>query len=360
MNSKPPRMSAITPTRQLQFTCRVCAESALGDVFAAREMMFGSRASFDYLRCGDCGCLQILEVPNDLHRFYPSNYYSQQSRVEPTPMRGIKGWLARRFCKSLSLKPDALSTAVLRAMLPTPGDFAEYGEYLQTARLVSSDDRILDVGCGASPHRLAAMRRCGFTQVEGIDPFINTDSVYHGVPVHKCTIAEVTGIYGLVMFHHSLEHVPDPLTDLRNAARLLRPGGICLVRVPVMGTYFWRHFGTDWVELDAPRHLYLLSLEAVGRLASRAGFRVRRTVFDSEPWELAGSLRYQCDLSISDVDPNVLSEAGAAQQRIEHTRIVEQLNRLGDAGRACFYLERLAVSPPLDQTLNTDLSRDPH
>ena len=345
MEIKKPSKAANRPARQLQFTCRICGEMDLGDVFVAREMMFGSREFFDYLRCADCGCLQIQEIPTDLHRFYPPNYYSQRARVEPTPMRGIKGWLARRMCKSLALKPDALSTAVLRHILPTPSDFAEYGEYLREARLVSSDDRILDVGCGASPHRLAAMLRCGFTQVEGIDPFLHADTVYHGVPIRKCTIAEVTGVHSLVMFHHSLEHVQDPLTDLCNAARLLRPGGTCLVRVPLMGTYFWRRFGIHWVELDAPRHLHLLSLEAVGRLASRAGFRVCRTVFDSEPWELAGSLRYQSDLSLNEMDPNAHSEVQAAQQRIDHIRIVDQLNRLADAGRACFYLERLPVSP---------------
>lgn len=325
-----------------RFACRVCSETTEAEVHTAREMMFGTRESFDYLRCAACGCLQIASVPTDLGRHYPTDYYSQLPRREPPAKQGLAGWLTRRYCVASSLRPESPLTALLRHWLPMPWDFAEFGDYLVQARLQDARERILDVGCGASPHRLAAMRRCGFPNVEGVDPFIAADTRYHGVSVRKCTIDEVTGRFGLVMFHHALEHVTDPVSALQHAARLLRPGGTCLVRVPVVGTYFWRHFGTDWVELDAPRHLYLLSQEAIGRLADRTGFRVRRTVFDSGVWELAGSLRYQRNIALREPDPDPQAAQKADQDRPAQRRLVEQLNCLGDAGRACFTLERLA------------------
>jgi hypothetical protein len=123
---------------------------------------------------------------------------------------------------------------------------------------------------------------------------------------------------------------------LREASRLLRPGGTCLVRIPVMGTYFWRQFGVDWVELDAPRHLQLLTVESMRLLAERVGLRVRKTVFDSEGWELAASKRYQQGIALRSTPrpTDGFSAADLAAFAIK----AQELNERADGGRACFYL----------------------
>lgn len=332
------------PVRKMNFECRICKQSADCEVFQAREMMFGSREAFDYVLCSACACLQIERIPDDLGRHYPSNYYSQLPRQEPPSPRGLKGAVMRWYCRSAALQPRSRLASLLRARLPVPSDFAEFGNYLVEAELQNAGERILDVGCGASPYRLAAFRRCGFAGVEGIDPFLPSDTEYMGIPVYRRTVSQMDGVYGLVMFHHSLEHVPDPLEALRDAARLLRPGGCCLVRIPVMGTYFWNTFGVDWAELDAPRHLYLMARTTVDFLAQAAGFRLRSSMFDSQGWELAASYQYQADIPLR--DPRSFSEGGA-QRFFESGQMqaleaqAARLNRAGDGGRACFFLEKL-------------------
>lgn len=303
--------------------------------------MYGTRESFNYNRCRCCGSLQIAEIPQDLERHYPADYYSQLDRDEPPEFRGLKGFVSRWYCRVSAMRPHSLPAILVKNYLPEPDDFRAVGQYLTEARLSSGQDRILDVGCGASPYRLAAMRRCGFASVEGVDPFIEGDLIYSGIPVSKCTIDEVDGVFGMVMFHHSLEHVPDPLSSLKHAARLLRSGGLCLVRVPVMGTYFWRKFRENWVELDAPRHLHLLSVEGMWRIASSAGFRVRKVVFDSESWEIAGSIRYSRNIALRESGTSDLGPETEALQHSSHAHTVDQLNRLGDAGRAAFFLEKV-------------------
>ncbi len=234
--------------------------------------------------------------------------------------------------------------STLRRFMPVPTEFAESGDYLARADLRNVEERILDVGCGASPHRLAAYRRWGFKQVEGVDPYIPQDLEFEGVPVRKAAIAEVSGTFGLIMFHHSLEHVPDPVADLQAAAKLLRPGGTCLVRIPVMDTYFWRRFGTHWVELDAPRHLHLMAPETVLHAARRANFEVRAPVYDSQAWEIAASIRHQQGHPLRTGlpgDPGPLSwfDADACA---EFKRQADDLNRLSVGGRASFYLVKPA------------------
>lgn len=40
------------------------------------EMMFGFGEEFAYFECSKCGCLQISEIPVDISKYYPSDYYS--------------------------------------------------------------------------------------------------------------------------------------------------------------------------------------------------------------------------------------------------------------------------------------------
>lgn len=332
-----------TPITRTSFECRICRSSGIFPVYRAREMMYGTREPFDYVLCNACGCLQIAEIPADLTRHYPPDYYSQRARDEPPHIGGVKGAVARWYCRSAAIRPGSALESALRAQLPVPTDFVDFGTYLIEARLQSASERILDVGCGSSPHRLAAFRRCGFTAVEGVDPFIAADTEYHGIPVFKGTIDQADGVFGLIMFHHSLEHVPDPAASLREAARLLRSGGTCLVRIPVMNTWFWSTYGVDWVELDAPRHLYLMAPQTIDALAVAAGFRVRKTVYDSQGWEIAASCQYQADIPLRDKRSFAHGAAGSIfslAQLEEFEAQAVALNEAGNAGRAQFYLEK--------------------
>lgn len=321
--------------------CRVCGWNGGGEIHPLREMMYQMGETFDYWLCAQCRCLQIQDLPTDLGRHYPQGYYSQRDRVDPATPTGIKGLLVRWYCRSMALRPDSVGTALLKSVLPLPTDFVDIGEYIRQARLRSAKDRILDVGCGASPHRLSAMKRCGFEAVEGMDPFVEADTDFHGVPVYKRTIDQATGQFGLVMFHHSLEHVPDPVASMRKAAELLRPGGCCLVRVPVFDTYLWHIFGAHWVELDPPRHLHLFSRESMRQLALQSGLSVERVVFDSEPWEIEGSAQAAAlgPMNTSTREQPALAQQ-AAPDRQATLELVRQLNAVGDAGRACFYLRK--------------------
>ena len=318
--------------------CRACGVQAESEVHVLSEMMYGSRETFDYVLCSYCGCLQIAKVPGDLARHYPSDYYSLQPRQEPPAPTGLKGWLMRWYAQSAVLRPDDAVARAFRSVLPVPTAFLEIGDYLVEAGLTSRYARILDVGCGASPSRLAAMRRLGFSAAEGLDPYVPENLSYEGIPVYRRTIDQQPGEYDLIMFHHSLEHVTEPYIALREAARLLHPRGTCLVRIPVMGTYFWRHFGTDWVELDAPRHLQLLTVKSMDCLAKRVGLRVRKTAFDSEAWELAASTRYQRGIPLRSTPKP--ADGFSASELAAFSSKASELNAKADGGRACFYLVR--------------------
>src|SRR5205814_7191736 len=62
-------------------TCRVCGASAEFDRYEVREMNFGSRETFSYLKCAQCESLQMDEVPGDLKRHYPPDYLGSPPTV---------------------------------------------------------------------------------------------------------------------------------------------------------------------------------------------------------------------------------------------------------------------------------------
>jgi SAM-dependent methyltransferase len=72
----------------------------------------------------------------------------------------------------------------------------------------------------------------------------------------------------------SLEHVHAPLETLREAHRLLVPGGKLVVAVPNIDSLPFCWFGASWIGLDLPRHLTHFSPWTLSSMLERAGFRV--------------------------------------------------------------------------------------
>jgi SAM-dependent methyltransferase len=318
--------------------CRACSGPTALERYSIREMMFGTRESFDYVRCDECGSLSMTVIPNDLAPYYPAAYYSNHARQNVDPGTPLDRAISRLAVGRRLFGRHTLASRVVR--LPIPAELAEVEGLIRAAGLTSFNDPVLDVGCGPEPYRLAILRKLGFRRLLGIEPFMPGDVRYGGVPVRRLTLDRLDAPHRLIMFHHSLEHVPDPLATLRHARSLLQPGGRILVRTPMADGWFWRTYGTDWVELDAPRHTVVFSHAGLERLAARADLDVVDTTWESGHWELIASEQYRRDIGMYEapswfVDPSQgFDEAVVEEYRAEARR----LNASGDAGRAAIWL----------------------
>ena len=127
---------------------------------------------------------------------------------------------------------------------------------------------VLDVGAGEGV-LLDALRRRGREAVG-----LERDS--RRADVWDEPLERLEGEWAAVVFWHSLEHLPEPRDAIREAARLLRPGGVVVIAVPNSDSLQARAFGDRWLHLDLPVHLVHLSERAlVSRLGS-SGFEVER------------------------------------------------------------------------------------
>lgn len=320
--------------------CRICGTLGPAETYEAREQMFGLGECFPYFLCGTCGCLQIRDIPADLAKYYPKNYYSFGSTGGPAgrPLGGLA-----RLRNAAALTP--WSGPIGRALLhfkPNPP--------LQSLAHVkpSRHTRIADIGCGAG-RLLHELHRLRFSHLTGVDPNISADFVVdQRLQIRKLFLEELPGEFDVIMFHHSLEHIPDQLGVLIAAHAKLSHHGTCLVRIPVVSSYAWRSYGTDWVQLDAPRHLYLHSVKSMQVLAERTGFVVDQVIHDSDDFQFWGSESFKRKLALFDAftgRPNPATLELARRNRSRWRKQARDLNLQGDGDQAVFLLRKVVTSP---------------
>jgi SAM-dependent methyltransferase len=311
--------------------CRICGNTSGNRLHRAREMQFGTGEVFDYVECAGCGCVQIAAVPADLERFYPSAYPPHAPPAERPA--GIVGFL-RRLRSALLYGVSGRQHA-----LPIPG--ATYHAWIRKAG-VGTGSAIVDVGAG-SGQLLRKMQADGFRNLTGIDPYLGQEVTEPGLVLRRGQLSDLAGSFDLVMMHHSFEHIADQAGALREVARAVGEKGVALVRVPVADSFAWRHYGVDWFQLDAPRHLYLHTRRSIGILAAGAGLRVSDVVCDSRENQFWASELYRQGLSL--VDPatsrprRAAAHFGRAELRAFRAR-ARELNAAGEGDQACFYMVR--------------------
>jgi len=300
-------------------------------VYTVREMYFGTRDTFDYQQCADCACLQIVEVPDNLGQYYPQDYYSKLIKKEHKPDRALSALRERKLNASLNNR-WLVSASLFFLRKPRLPQWMSYID-------IHSQSRILDVGCGAGKLLLKLAKK-GFRHLEGVDPFISAAITYsNGVQIYKNEIWDIardddkSHTFDLVMMHHSLEHIPDQHRTFSAAHDLLDENGVLLIRVPLSCSWAWEHYRENWVQLDAPRHLYLHSITSMQVLALKHGFTLQDVHFDSTQFQFTGSERYLRNIPLAEKEED---EVFGSQELREYRLKADQLNKDGTGDQACF------------------------
>ena len=237
--------------------CKICGNSKQNKAHIAREMMFGLRDEFNYIECSKCGCLQLAEIPENMAKYYPKNYYSYAKSSSLSS-------LLRRHRASYAGNGLNLFGALI-AFLYGPDHAIHSVSRLQ----LSKDVRVLDVGCG-SGGLLQNLQRMGFKNLTGLDPFLPSDIETRRVRLLKRELFELDGEFDVVMLHHTFEHMAEPALVLRQLNRILGPNGTIILRIPLSDSYAWNYYVTNWYQLDAPRHFFLHTERSMAIVAKEA------------------------------------------------------------------------------------------
>jgi SAM-dependent methyltransferase len=193
-----------------------------------------SDGRFSYWRCEQCGTYALSDVPSDLSRYYPPEYYGPEDRA-------------------------ALESHSRSAI--------EQGK-LDLIRSQAPSGKLVEIGPGGGEFALAA-RNAGFgvTAIEmdrgacdRLQRLVGVSAIQSDEP--EKVLADLPPVDVIVLWH-VLEHLRHPVTMLESAATNLRPGGVLAVAVPNPESLQFRLLRGRWAHVDAPRHLFLAPLKAV-------------------------------------------------------------------------------------------------
>lgn len=315
----------------IEIACKICHNTTNNKTYSAREMMFGYRDTFTYIECSACGCVQIQDVPSNLSKYYPPEYYSFDGGEKAS---GVKLFLKRQLVQYCLHGKNAIGWLLSKKFgRPFQREWFQKGN-------ITKESNILDVGCGAG-QLLNELSLANFSHLTGVDPFIEKDLVYeNGVQVFKKEITQMNGQYDFIMLHHSFEHVDHPLLVLKELHRLLRHDRYLLIRIPV-ASFAWKKYGINWVQLDPPRHLFLHTAKSLELLAKEAGFTLTDTVYDSSESQFWGSEQYIKDIPLKDTRSygvNPKQSIFTEKEILDFRAKAVALNKKNEGDMACFYL----------------------
>tara|TARA_Y100001934_G_scaffold100170_1_gene123287 strand:+ start:426 stop:1412 length:987 start_codon:yes stop_codon:yes gene_type:complete len=322
-------------TKHRHLTCRICDFSGDSPVYTAREMMYGLRNEFCYFQCAQCQCLQISELPSDISPYYPKDYYSLSWRPENLYSNPLVSW-ARKARDSSAVLGEGICGRLIRLFYPVGIDMASLSNLKLTRQ-----KNILDVGCGTGL-LLYYLKEAGFENVLGVEPHIDADIKYaNGLTIKKTQLHDLVEEQDIIMFHHSFEHLPNPIETLDTVYRLMSADGVCMIRIPLVSSEAWRKYGTHWVNLDAPRHFFLYSIESLKILAGKTKFKIKEIVYDSNEMQFFGSQQYLEDIPLLAENSYLRNPAKSIfskGQIKEYKKMARQLNSTSQGDQVAVYM----------------------
>lgn len=271
---------------------------------------------FSYRECENCGTLFIdpLPSPETIRTFYPPGYWWEEAPRE----------------KSLSYRlASAYRRWVIRDHMRFLKGLPHLGGY---------HGRLLDVGCGSGTF-LCEARRVGY-EVSGLD--LSPEALgllkARGIKAYAGSLSENSlgqQTFEVITLFHVLEHLADPLNDLRLLLRHLAPGGDLVIQVPNRSSMQARVLSRRWYGLDPPRHLTQFSRGGLIRLIQRAGLRPGRI--------FSFSLRDNAPAIVSSLFPGLDPKARSVRNR----RAANRSNSLTEGGLFGLYFALVVLATPL-------------
>jgi SAM-dependent methyltransferase len=205
-------------------------------------------------RCRSCGLVQVdVELGRDeLEGIYGEDFFTEEELFHDyVAQRGIR------------VESGTKLAEVLVGLVPS--------------------GKLLDVGSAAGFFLEAASRHYDVTGVE-FSPF--AAEYARGEFGHRVLTGDVTEVglegeqFDVVTMWATIEHMADPLAAVRAVASLTRPGGLFVLSTGDVTGPLARRDLHGWNLMLPPYHLFFFSPQTIDLLLRKAGFRLRRILYD--------------------------------------------------------------------------------
>src|SRR5690606_13273065 len=131
------------------------------------------------------------------------------------------------------------------------------------------------------------------------------------------------------------------LEILQTANKLLKKDGYCIIRIPTASSFAWEHYGIDWFQLDAPRHIFLHSVDSIKILSEKTGFKLNEVEYDSTHHQFTLSERYKQGKTLKERSYSTWAGRIAnAFKKLSYASQAAKLNQQKHGDQAIFYLQK--------------------
>ncbi len=139
--------------------------------------------------------------------------------------------------------------------------------------------RILDIGAATGDFLAAARDRGWQTYGVELSPHAAAAARRRGLEIGAGTLAEArlpSDSFDAVTMLDVIEHLPDPVSEVKEVHRVLRPGGILCVETPNWRSIYRRLLGRRWAALQPRLHLLYFDEATLRASLGQAGLTVIR------------------------------------------------------------------------------------
>lgn len=179
-------------------------------------------------------------------------------------------------------------------------------EIVELERLIEKlnvKKKILDVGCGGG-FFLAGLDNSW----EKYGTEINPDAVKYGrdnfgIDILKGELRDINfsdETFDVIKMRGTIEHLPDPMNELRESYRILHNGGLLAVNTPNIDSLCARIYKGKFRMVDPIHHIYYFSTKILSLMLEIVGFKVQKVsyhYFDTPYASWRDLLKILCDVA---------------------------------------------------------------
>lgn len=306
-----------------QIYCNICGGRT--EPMQVREQMLGLYESFVYYSCIDCGHTHLGNTPDQIEKYYNTNeYYSFKN--PSTLENSIIPLTIKRILFHLNLVDNILFSRSMKAFLK--------------AKRTLKRTKVLDYGCG-SGYFVKELHSLGFRNAMGFDPFLPVNQ-FNKAGIFLSNDIELLPIkkWDIITLNHVLEHLTAPIETLKQLNNLANPGGLIILRIPVIDSYAFKKYRENWAQFDAPRHLNLFTRKSITIAIEKAkGFKVMNMYDDSYHFQFTGSELYLKNKTLSPEDNNRIKRILSLNTYKYHF-LAKKLNKLNQGDQIVIILKK--------------------
>lgn len=244
--------------------CPLCKSNQQKLFSDLKDLEYHCGESFNFCKCTNCSFVWLSPTPSQesLNSFYPSNYHGFNTQ----------------------------SNYVIKILYKLVNYFRikKYSSFLK-----NPNSNLLDVGCADANYfdilkKILPHVHC--TGIENNQEIVSIAREY-GRNVILGTIDDLDQSlkYDLIIMNNLIEHVRNPIQELRKAGSLLKSDGVIFIETPNTDSWDFNLFKKYWGGLHTPRHTFLFNPRSTNALCKLTKLKIEKILFpiNTDHWALS-------------------------------------------------------------------------